>query len=210
MAAWNSTRDLIQPQLRILRNIHPEHRFVLVGHSLGGAVAGLAGLEMRNTGEWGDVEVVTFGEPMWGNRGTAAFVNRAFGCGDWEVNPESCQYRRVVNRGDPVPDLPPADWGWTAHGGEIMILRGGLNPQREDISFCQGDDILGIGAKSLDVVGVARPFTSRLLNPAQFQPDRGLYAQKLFRSGSGASWPLDFPHREYFVGMGICFDMDWN
>lgn len=61
MAAWNATRDLIQPQLRLLRNIHPELRFVLVGHSLGGAVAGLAGLEMRNAGQWGDVEVVTFG-----------------------------------------------------------------------------------------------------------------------------------------------------
>ena len=45
-ASWANTRDVILPDIQILKDDHPDYELVLVGHSLGGAVAALAGLEL--------------------------------------------------------------------------------------------------------------------------------------------------------------------
>ncbi|KAF3024593.1 hypothetical protein E8E15_008658 [Penicillium rubens] len=142
MRSWLETRPTILPQISILRQKYPDYTITLVGHSLGGAVAALAGLEMRLKG-W-DVTVTTFGEPMIGNGALAAFIDEQFGLGDGISIPPldpldgGMRFRRVTHVGDPVPMLPLAEWGYRPHAGEVFIKREGLPPRREDVVHCLG------------------------------------------------------------------------
>ncbi|KAJ5435717.1 hypothetical protein N7445_006602 [Penicillium cf. griseofulvum] len=133
LRSWLHTRTNIFPQLSALRNKYPHYTITLVGHSLGGAIAVLAGLEMRLEG-W-DVTVTTFGEPMIGNGAFAAFIDKQFGLGA-----ESGRFRRVTHVGDPVPMLPLAEWGYRPHAGEVFISRVKLPPRVEDVVYCLGGD----------------------------------------------------------------------
>lgn len=137
MRSWLHTRTEILPQISTLRQKYPDYAITLVGHSLGGAVAALAGLEMRLKG-W-DATVTTFGEPMIGNAAFAAFLDEQFGLGDGISIPpleEGLRFRRVTHVGDPVPMLPLAEWGYRPHAGEVFIRREGLPPRREDVVHC--------------------------------------------------------------------------
>ena len=79
---------------------------VLVGHSLGGAVVAVLGLELALEGE--DVSVFSFGASRPGDRKFA----RSFGR-------NLRQAWRVVNPKDLVPHWPPA-WLCYRHGGRAM------------------------------------------------------------------------------------------
>jgi hypothetical protein len=74
------------------------------GHSLGGAMATIAGLRHRFT------DVVTFGEPRVGRRMAAGF--------------EAEGHTRYVHGQDLVPSLPPDWWpfNYEHHGREIKIM----------------------------------------------------------------------------------------
>ncbi|CAG8898389.1 unnamed protein product [Penicillium egyptiacum] len=143
MRSWLETRSTILPQISILRQKYPDYAITLVGHSLGGAVAALAGLEMRLKG-W-DATVTTFGEPMIGNGAFVAFLDEQFGLGDGVSIPPldhplegGMRFRRVTHVGDPVPMLPLAEWGYRPHAGEVFIKREELPPRREDVLHCLG------------------------------------------------------------------------
>ncbi|KAJ5961064.1 uncharacterized protein N7479_008214 [Penicillium vulpinum] len=166
MRSWLHTRAEILPQISALREKHPDYAITLVGHSLGGAVAALAGLEMRLKG-W-DATVTTFGEPMIGNEEFARFLDEQFGLGNGIAIPpldpplhtppggglgRGQRFRRVTHIGDPVPMLPLAEWGYRPHAGEIFISREGLPPQLEDAVHCVGAEdpkcIAGGGSEGL-------------------------------------------------------------
>ncbi|KAJ5694075.1 hypothetical protein N7536_004487 [Penicillium majusculum] len=139
MRSWLHTRTEILPAMSVLRQKYPDYAITLVGHSLGGAVAALAGLEMRLKG-W-DATVTTFGEPMIGNEAFAAFLDEKFGLGDGISIPPlegGQRFRRVTHIGDPVPMLPLAEWGYRPHSGEVFIMREELPPRREDVIHCFG------------------------------------------------------------------------
>ncbi|CRL27112.1 Lipase, class 3 [Penicillium camemberti] len=139
MRSWLHTRAEILPVISVLRQKYPDYPITLVGHSLGGAVAALAGLEMRLKG-W-DATVTTFGEPMIGNEAFAAFLDEQFGLGDGISIPPlegGQRFRRVTHIRDPVPMLPLAEWGYRPHSGEVFIMREELPPRREDVVHCFG------------------------------------------------------------------------
>ncbi|CAL3961940.1 unnamed protein product [Diplocarpon coronariae] len=139
-ASWRNTRELVLPHLFRLRAEHPSYGVHLVGHSLGGAVAALAGLEL-DAGGFAPV-VTTFGEPRIGNVGLRAFVDEVFGRGGdrgdrgWDGD----RYRRVTHVDDPVPLLPLSEWGYRSHAGELFIAKPELQPGREDVKVCLGDE----------------------------------------------------------------------
>lgn len=75
LESWAQTKRIILPVVEMLVGAYPDHQLTLVGHSLGGAVAALAGLDFRGQG-W-DPIVTTFGEPKSGNRELAGYFNEA-------------------------------------------------------------------------------------------------------------------------------------
>lgn len=81
-----------------------------IGHSLGGALALLAGVEWIGFG--GKAEVVTFGQPRVGDKVFATAVETLIAKGKLELT-------RIVNDGDPIPLLPTTPF---RHAGEERLL----------------------------------------------------------------------------------------
>lgn len=138
--SWLNTRSAVVPQLIAAREQYPDYEITLVGHSLGGAVAALAGLEMNLKG-W-NPSVTTFGEPMVGNQEFVEFLDKQFQMGRYHTSDRGWvprSFRRVTHVNDPVPLLPLQEWGYAAHAGEIFISNPDLPPSIEDIQICEGN-----------------------------------------------------------------------
>ncbi|OGM40868.1 putative actin-related protein 2/3 complex subunit 1A [Aspergillus bombycis] len=139
LAAWLNTRPIILKHVSAARKQYRDYKVVLVGHSLGGAVAALAGLEMQMR-DW-EPQVTTFGEPKIGNKEFVNFLNEAFklGTASPEGDAQQWQFRRVTHVDDPVPLLPLEEWGYEMHAGEIFISKAVLPPSESDVIFCDGN-----------------------------------------------------------------------
>jgi hypothetical protein len=196
--SWKNARKEVIPTLEKLREEYPDYPIYLVGHSLGGAVASLAALELKVAKRWDNVIVTTFGEPRVGNSGLVRFLDEAFGLND-ESNLEERLYRRVTHYNDPVPLLPLGEWGYRSHGGEVFITKENLSPSETDLHMCVGDSdqSCSAGADSGDwevpaaEVEMLRVDIETSADVAEF-PTR----YKL--------WQLFFAHRDYFWRLGLC------
>ncbi|KAJ9077540.1 hypothetical protein DSO57_1015732 [Entomophthora muscae] len=93
-------------------NEHPDHRLVIVGHSLGGAQAIISALELnyRMQIPFEKMSVFTYGQPRTGNVQFARYVNS-----------RPMQVTRVVNESDMVPHSIPEYGGFIHHGTEMHI-----------------------------------------------------------------------------------------
>lgn len=98
-----------------LKKKHPKYQIVVSGHSLGGAMALICGVELRLLGF--DTLVVTLAGPKVGNAPFTSFVNKLFQT-DKVVKHISHKnsfetldvgYIRMVHKHDIVPTLPPTD-----------------------------------------------------------------------------------------------------
>lgn len=182
LESWRQARKLLLPVLKNVRATHPDYPIHIVGHSLGGAVACLAALELKLALGWNDVTVTTFGEPQAGNAGFVNFVDRVFDLvpenGQGQTDLEKQTYRRVTHMDDPVPLLPLNEWGYRSHAGEIFITKQSLSPGLEDLRLCEGDeDPKCIAGNDEGLLGI--PSRLRL-------------------------WQLLFAHRDYFWRLGLC------
>lgn len=173
--------------------MHPTYRLELVGHSLGGAVALLAGLEFHARG-WSP-RITTFGEPKVGNAAFVQHIDDIFA-----ANREESDYRRVTHVDDPVPLLPPTEWGYRPHAGEVYITKSGLPPEVQDVRWCDGDDDVRCSA------GTDRSLmTKEVLDGAQEARVNGLIPARF------KIWQLFFSHRDYFWRLGICMkEWEWK
>lgn len=182
LESWRQARKLVLPVLKNVRATHPDYPIHITGHSLGGAVACLAALELKLALGWDDVTVTTFGEPQAGNAGFVRFVDKVFGLTEDlerdDADLERRTYRRVTHVDDPVPLLPLSEWGYRSHGGEVFITKQQLSPGLENLRLCRGDeDPACIAGSDEGLTGIP----SRL---------------KL--------WQLLFAHRDYFWRLGLC------
>jgi len=92
---WRSLSNRILPELVTLRAAHPSAPLVIVGHSLGGAVATISAYELAVDHGIPVHAVFTYGSPRVGN---AAFARQRFtAAGQW----------RVTHHRDIVPHVPP-------------------------------------------------------------------------------------------------------
>lgn len=110
-----SMLDKVVPRLeRLLSQPRfASHRLVVVGHSLGGAMAVLSALGIqRKLGlRWTQLAVYTYGQPRIGN---TAFANH--------VNALPLSITRIVNQNDVVPHAPPRSAKYTHHYAEMYLV----------------------------------------------------------------------------------------
>lgn len=138
LQSWETARGWVLPELIALHDRYPDYPIHLAGHSLGGAVACLAALELRVSLGWNNVVATTYGEPRVGNQELARFINQVFGL-DGGLDLEGRPYRRLTHRNDPVPLLPLDEWGYRPHAGEIFISKESLSPSETDVQTCVGN-----------------------------------------------------------------------
>jgi pimeloyl-ACP methyl ester carboxylesterase len=176
-SAWLNTRSVILPDLTAAIEQYPTYKLVLVGHSLGGAVAALAGLDFLARG-W-HPRVTTFGEPRIGNTELMAYTNARFNITS-PTHRSNNSFHRVTHANDPVPLLPLSEWGYSMHSEEIFISAPSLPPSVADLQRCEGDeDPKCIAGTEKDGDGWGIPTRYRF-------------------------WELFFAHRDYFWRLGLC------
>ncbi|KHN94150.1 triacylglycerol lipase FGL2 [Metarhizium album ARSEF 1941] len=198
--SWRMARGTVVPQLKALRKKYPSYRMHLAGHSLGGAVACLAALELKLSLGWDNLVVTTFGEPRVGNHQLAHYIDKAFHL-DGAASSEHRTYRRVTHNNDPVPLLPLEEWGYKPHGGEIYISKQELQPTERDIRTCVGDSDpdCSAGAEA-SLLGDVR----RLLHFAPASPSVEAHIAARTFPARLKLWQLFFAHRDYFWRLGLC------
>ena len=221
--SWQNTRPFVLPHVKAAREKYPEYKLELVGHSLGGAVAALAGLEFEALG-WKPM-VTTFGEPRVGNGGLRNYIDAVFGLpsehlGSGKGELRSGRYRRVTHVDDPVPLLPLQEWGYRAHAGEVYISKPSLQPGMEDVKLCYGDEdvdcIAGAevdeswfeGTEDLEIEERIR-MTMSDEEVVMLQKRWGIPIPARYKM-----WQLFFAHRDYFWRLGLCVPggdpLDWG
>jgi len=191
-------------ELEKAKAFFPSYQLILVGHSLGGAVAALAGLDLLARGY--DPQITTFGEPRIGNTALVKYIDSRFALEhQGDQNDTQLKYRRVTHVDDPVPLLPLSEWGYAMHAGEIFISKPSLSPDIGDLRHCKGDYdakcISGQDATATadnpalqkrDLIGSVRDELSEFHTESWGVPSR----YKL--------WQLFFAHRDYFWRLGLC------
>ncbi|GFP81922.1 lipase [Phtheirospermum japonicum] len=78
------------------KEIYGDIKIMVTGHSMGGAMAAICGLDLRLSLGEKNVQVMTFGQPRIGNAAFATYFNK--------IVPDTI---RVTNDHDIVPHLPP-------------------------------------------------------------------------------------------------------
>ena len=198
--SWLNTRSHIIPDLEAAITNYPEYALTLVGHSLGGAVAGLASLEFIARG-W-NPRVTTFGEPRLGNDALVQYIDHRFHFDDAgnAFAGNGTIYRRITHVDDPVPLLPPKEWGFRMHAREIYISKAELSPDVQDLRYCDGDEDQHCIAGADAVTGEARADEVGVGRMLDIHAEGGMWEvppkYKL--------WQLFFAHRDYFWRLGLC------
>ncbi|POS78567.1 lipase [Diaporthe helianthi] len=209
LESWTQARKLVLPVLKNVRSRHPSYPVHLVGHSLGGAVALLAALELKIALGWDDLVVTTFGEPQAGNAGFVHHVDRVFqlgGLDGYDPDLERRVYRRVTHVDDPVPLLPLSEWGYRPHAGEVFIAKSELSPAVEDLRLCRGDE------DPACIAGADSAVLARVAGALNDVPRRERWGEGWLDMLSGVPsrlklwklWQLLFAHRDYFWRLGLC------
>lgn len=212
MTSWKHTRAEILPYLERTVNMYPGYQLILVGHSLGGAVAALAALEFKARG-W-NPKITTFGEPRIGNKYLMEYIDDAFLPKDDDES--SAMYRRVTHVDDPVPLLPLEEWGYRMHAGEIYISKPELPPEISDAQHCEGDEdpscIAGTSSAVTATVGDETE-TEIWLEYSNLTEIWNDGKRILAIPARLKFWQLFFAHRDYFWRLGLCVPggdpLDW-
>lgn len=222
---------MILPTMSDLRKHYPDYEIVLVGHSLGGALAALAGIDMQLRG-WNPL-VTTFGQPRVGNENFVNFLDETFALNGSnqtsgkEQDRSRMRFRRVTHVNDPVPLLPLEEWGYKMHAGEIFISKPHLPVSKSDLHFCDGnqdprciagaDEIVPLLHEELDrrryhILQNDRSRGQMVLSGHEKlshikdkqQEDDDLHSQWNPIPPEFRLWELLFSHRDYITRIGLC------
>lgn len=214
LTSWKHTRPLVLPHVEKLKEQFPSYALHLVGHSLGGAVAALAGLEFEVMGL--HPTVTTFGEPRIGNQGLRLYLDKLFGLENSDPTPRNQsgdtnggRFRRVTHIDDPVPLLPLTEWGFLMHSGEIYISKPDLFPTTSDLRICEGDE----DPQCIADAEASEPFSSAQWTAID-REDHVVLDPRWGLPARYRAWQLLFAHRDYFWRLGLCVPggnpFDWG
>ncbi|KAI8367850.1 lipase [Choanephora cucurbitarum] len=110
---YNALKDSSKTYLPVVKSLlssNPQYKIVVTGHSLGGALALLAGVDLlasESNITSDNLMIVTYGGPRVGNRKFAEFVEKS-----------NVPVLRSVNQLDPIPQAPPRVSGFVHAGVE--------------------------------------------------------------------------------------------
>lgn len=127
--SWLSVKDIVNSTVAAAISNFTDHKLVMTGHSLGGAVATIAGATMKDNGF--DVDIYTYGGPRVFNDVGANYVSAQTKGGNY----------RITHLNDAVPKLPPIVLGyrhitpeyWLSDGTDITD-----DYNISDIKICTG------------------------------------------------------------------------
>lgn len=152
LEVWQSVQTQVLPDVQALANAHPNSQILVTGHSLGAAVSVHAALNiMLSTSFSGDLTNYNFGLPRDGNPAFAAWAA--------SILPQGKVFR-VTHSRDPVPHVPPMDFGflhcpterWYDNDGDTSYATCNDSPTAEDpncsdsvIPFGIDDHLLYLG-----------------------------------------------------------------
>lgn len=201
-ASWIHTRPHVLPELEKAKAFFPDYQLTLVGHSLGGAVAALAALDLKARRY--DPQITTFGEPRIGNTALVKYIDARFELsGDVPTNDTALQYRRVTHVDDPVPLLPLSEWGYAMHAGEIHISKPSLSPDIADLAHCKGDNDAKCIAGQDSTINEPALRTRDLLDSVKDEISE-FHTESWGVPSRYKLWQLFFAHRDYFWRLGLC------
>ena len=131
--SWLEARPGVLAALKTTAATYPDSKVVVVGHSLGGAIADLAAAEIKKGGTPADL--YTYGAPRIGGAGVSSFISNQ-GMGN---------IYRMTHKKDPVPRLPPVPLGFVHISPEYYISSpNGVAPAPADITRYEGSvNLLG-------------------------------------------------------------------
>ena len=114
--SWLEARSGVLNALNSAAAANPSYQVVVVGHSLGGAIAAIAAAEIRNAGTASDL--YTFGQPRIGGPDVSNYI----------TNQDKGSNFRTTHYDDPVPRLPPLILGFVHISPEYYISTGNEIP----------------------------------------------------------------------------------
>lgn len=137
---FENTLFKVDEYLRSLVQNYPDYHFLVMGHSLGGAIATLITHHIKSELNFTNVKCITMGLPILGNEFLANYLHQVFKTGSLNLDDRSLY--RITNKGDPIPTLPISTNGYIYQQllGEIFISNlevSTLSPQ--DVVVCQGN-----------------------------------------------------------------------
>ncbi|KAJ3063284.1 hypothetical protein HDU99_004915 [Rhizoclosmatium hyalinum] len=120
-------RPVVEPVLKKYIKANPGYTVSFVGHSLGGAAAVLAAVDLTARGvvQAGKSRLITFGQPRIGNAAFGAYVNSF----------HFAEVSRVVNYNDIVPHLPPYSDFYQQQSTEYWINASGKVVTCDDAAY---------------------------------------------------------------------------
>ncbi len=120
--AYKGVSPLVRTEVSRLLSLYKTAKLIIVGHSLGGAMAIHCALEMKEL--YGKVDYVyTYGQPRVGNAAFAAFYETRI--------PNSF---RVINYADMVPHVPPSSFNFKHGGNEMWYNPRGMKTYKHCVS----------------------------------------------------------------------------
>lgn len=128
--SWANVRDEILEQVKTAVAQNPDYELVVVGHSLGAAIATLAAADIRGRTEYPFPTLYAYASPRVGNHALAEYIT------------DQGRNYRFTHADDPVPKLPLLAMGYvhvspeywinapdnvTVTSGQVEVLHGEVN-----------------------------------------------------------------------------------
>lgn len=118
-SAYTAVASQVINSVKALKAAYPTASFLITGHSLGGALATFAALDIKTTlGVSTTMQMYTFGSPRCGNQAFSDFVFKEFA---------TQGYQRITHYNDVVPHLPPSEMGFNHAGNEVWQKNAGTD-----------------------------------------------------------------------------------
>ena len=125
--SWLEAQSTVLAAVTTGKQQYPDYKVVATGHSLGGALAGLAAGVLRSQGT--SVDLYTYGAPKIGLDNISNYLS--------QTNMGATY--RVTHKNDPVPKLPPALLGYRHYSPEYYVTSANqVQPTTADINVYTG------------------------------------------------------------------------